>query len=878
MSDDIKNDSIDTPIDTPTVHRGISDVNIVDQVKKAFLEYSMSVIVARALPDVRDGLKPVQRRILYGMSELGITPASAHKKSARIVGEVMGKFHPHGDSSIYEAMVRMAQDFAYREPLVDGHGNFGSVDGDPPAAMRYTEARLTKVAMEMLSDLDKDTVDFMPNFDETLKEPKVLPSRIPNLLVNGSQGIAVGMATNMPPHNLGDVIDATVAYIDDNNISIRELTRIIKGPDFPTGAIITGNSEIEQIYQTGKGKVVIRSKTNIVEHSNGKSAIEITEIPYTVNKAEMIKNIAEHVKDGRITGISAIRDESDIEGMRIVIECKKDTNPNVVLNKLFAYTELQTNFSVNMLALVNGEPKVLTLRDIIYYYVMHRKDVVVRRSKFELAKAEARAHIIEGLLKAHDIIDDVIHTIRNSKNTPEAKQNLIELYGFSERQAQAILEMRLQQLTNLEINKLEAELETLRDTIAYLKAVLENEKMQYDIIKEELLSIKQKYGEPRKTQIDYNMEDINYEDLIQEKEIIVSLTQRGYIKRTPLSVYKAQNRGGKGIKSATTREDDIIKDVIATTTHCRLLFFTNLGKAYIATGYDIPEASKNAKGTAAINIINIQPDERIQHVVPLDKDHDKKYVVFATKLGFVKRMEFDEISKIRKNGLIAIELEEGDELMSVAFTNGNDDVLAVTRAGKGIRFTEEDMRPMGRNARGIRGIKFNEGDELVDLVTVDENKDILCVSENGYGKRSESNVYHRQIRGGKGMIAMTVTPKTGNIVGVRAVTEDDDVIIMNSSGITIRTALSQLARLGRDTQGVTMMRLDEDEKVISIAIVPHENEEELTADDTELENVNTEANEASVEEENVGEEGIVEEETYTSEQNGESEEPNDGNY
>ena len=496
MSDEIKNDNADTPIDKPTVHTGITDVKIVEQIKKAFLEYSMSVIVARALPDVRDGLKPVQRRILFGMSELGITPTTAHKKSARIVGEVMGKFHPHGDSSIYDAMVRMAQDFSYREPLVDGHGNFGSLDGDPPAAMRYTEARLTKVATEMLADLDKDTVDFMPNFDETLKEPTVLPSRIPNLLVNGAQGIAVGMATNIPPHNLSDVIDATVAYIDDNNISIRDLTRIIKGPDFPTGAIITGNSEIEQIYQTGKGRIVIRAKTEILEKSNGRSAIEVTEIPYTVNKAEMIKNIAEHVKDGRITGISDIRDESDIEGLRIMIECKKDANPNVILNKLFTYTELQTNFSVNMLALVGGEPKILNLRDMIYNYVLHRKDVVVRRSRFELNKAEARAHIVEGLLKAHDIIDEIIKTIRSSKTTQDAKQSLIELYGFSEKQAQAILEMRLQQLTNLEINKLEAELEALRDTISYLKAVLESDKMQYDIIKEELLSVKQKYGEP----------------------------------------------------------------------------------------------------------------------------------------------------------------------------------------------------------------------------------------------------------------------------------------------------------------------------------------------------------------------------------------------
>ena len=867
MSDEIKNDITDNPIDTPTVHTGVTDVKIVEQIKKAFLEYSMSVIVARALPDVRDGLKPVQRRILFGMSELGITPSTAHKKSARIVGEVMGKFHPHGDSSIYDAMVRMAQDFSYREPLVDGHGNFGSVDGDPPAAMRYTEARLTKVATEMLAGLDKDTVDFMPNFDETLKEPTVLPSRIPNLLVNGAQGIAVGMATNIPPHNLSDVIDAAVAYIDDNNISIRELTRIIKGPDFPTGAIITGNSEIEQIYQTGKGRIVIRAKTEILEKSNGRSAIEVTEIPYTVNKAEMIKNIADHIKDGRITGVSDIRDESDIEGLRIMIECKKDANPNVILNKLFTYTELQTNFSVNMLALVGGEPKVLNLRDMIYNYVMHRKDVVVRRSRFELNKAEARAHIIEGLLKAHDIIEDIIKTIRASKTTPEARQNLIDLYGFSEKQAQAILEMRLQQLTNLEINKLEAELETLRDTIAYLKAVLESDKMQYDIIKEELVSIKQKYGEPRKTQIDYNMEEINYEDLIQEKDIVISITQRGYIKRTPLSVYRAQNRGGRGVKGASAREDDIIKDVIATTTHCKLLFFTNFGKVYTATGYDIPEAGKNAKGTAVINLINLQPEERVQQVVPLDKEFDKKYIVFATKLGFVKRMEFDEIKKIRSNGLIAIALEEGDELVSVAFTDGNNDVMAVTKAGKGIRFCEDDMRPMGRNARGIRGIRFGAGDELVDFVTIEDGKDLLFVSENGFGKRSLSSLYRAQSRGGKGMIAMAVNEKTGGIVGMKSIDDNDDIIMMNSNGIMIRTALRQLARLGRGARGVTLMRLGENEKVVSVAIVPHDDEVEEDSlpeqtpepelDETELETAEA-ADNASDEPENTDTDGDVE--------------------
>ena len=540
----------------------------------------------------------------------------------------------------------------------------------------------------------------------------------------------------------------------------------------------------------------------------------------------MIKNIAEHVKDGRITGISDLRDESDIEGLRIMVECKKDANPNVILNKLFTYTELQTNFSVNMLALVGGEPKVLNLRDIIHVYVSHRRDVIIRRSKFDLAKAEARAHIIEGLLKAHDIIDAIIQTIRSSSTTAQARERLQEEYGFSERQAQAILEMRLQQLTNLEINKLEAELDSLRDTISYLRAILENERMQYDVIKEELLAIKEKYGKPRKTQIDYDMEEINYEDLIQEKPIVISISNRGYIKRTPLSLYKAQNRGGRGVKGATAREDDFIKEIIATTTHAKLMFFTNFGKVYTSTGYDVPEAGKNAKGTPVINLINIQSEERVQCIVAIDKDFNKKFVTFATKLGFVKRMEFDEIAKIRSNGLIAIALEEGDELMSVAFTEGDNDVIAVSKSGKGIRFNENDMRPMGRSARGVCGIKLNAGDDLVDLITVEEGRDILFVGENGFGKRSESELYHAQVRGGKGMIAMTVNSKTGDLVAMKSVSEDEDVIMMSSGGVIIRTAVSQLARLGRSTQGVTLMKLAEGETVVSVAIVPHEEPED----------------------------------------------------
>lgn len=826
-----KENNNQTHIDTPTKQTGIEQRKIVEEVRKSFLEYSMSVIVARALPDVRDGLKPVHRRILYGMSELGITASSQHKKSARIVGEVMGKFHPHGDASIYDAMVRLAQNFAIRCPLVDGQGNFGSIDGDPAGAMRYTEARLSRIAMEMLADLDKDTVDFMPNFDETLKEPTVLPAKFPNLLVNGSQGIAVGMATNIPPHNLGDVIDAAVAYIDNREISIRELTRIIKGPDFPTGAIITGSSEIEQAYQTGKGRIVIRSKAEIEEKANGKSVIHITEIPYNVNKAEMIKNIANHVKDGKIVGISDIRDESDMDGLSIVIECKRDANANVVLNKLYTYTELQSTFNVNMLALVNGEPKVLTLKDALHYYIMHRKEVVVRRCQFELNKAQARAHILEGLLKALDIIDQIIATIRGSKTAAEAKQSLIDLYEFTEKQAQAILDMRLQQLTNLERSKLEDEYNALAETIANLNAILASDEKQFAVIREELLSVKEKYNTPRKTQIDYNMDVINYEDLIQQRDIVVCMTQKGYIKRMGLDLYKAQNKGGRGVKGVVTRDDDYIKDVIATTTHSRILFFTNYGRVYSLSGYDIPEGGKTAKGSAVINLIQLQPGEKVQHFMSLEKDTAEKYIIFATKQGYVKRMELNEIQRIRSNGLIAIYLEEGDELISVALTSGEDDVILVTKEGKAIRFSEEELRPMGRTARGVRGIKFRPQDELVDMACVRGSGDIFCIAEHGFGKRTANADYRKQSRGGMGLIAMKVTEKTGKIVAARIVGDDDDVIIMNSSGIMIRTSLAQLNSISRATQGVKLMNLKDGESVVSVTIVPHEEPEEESAEE-----------------------------------------------
>ena len=826
-----KENNNQTHIDTPTKQTGIEQRKIVEEVRKSFLEYSMSVIVARALPDVRDGLKPVHRRILYGMSELGITASSQHKKSARIVGEVMGKFHPHGDASIYDAMVRLAQNFAIRCPLVDGQGNFGSIDGDPAGAMRYTEARLSRIAMEMLADLDKDTVDFMPNFDETLKEPTVLPAKFPNLLVNGSQGIAVGMATNIPPHNLGDVIDAAVAYIDNREISIRELTRIIKGPDFPTGAIITGSSEIEQAYQTGKGRIVIRSKAEIEEKANGKSVIHITEIPYNVNKAEMIKNIANHVKDGKIVGISDIRDESDMDGLSIVIECKRDANANVVLNKLYTYTELQSTFNVNMLALVNGEPKVLTLKDALHYYIMHRKEVVVRRCQFELNKAQARAHILEGLLKALDIIDQIIATIRGSKTAAEAKQSLIDLYEFTEKQAQAILDMRLQQLTNLERSKLEDEYNALAETIANLNSILASDEKQFAVIREELLSVKEKYNTPRKTQIDYNMDVINYEDLIQQRDIVVCMTQKGYIKRMGLDLYKAQNKGGRGVKGVVTRDDDYIKDVIATTTHSRILFFTNYGRVYSLSGYDIPEGGKTAKGSAVINLIQLQPGEKVQHFMSLEKDTAEKYIIFATKQGYVKRMELNEIQRIRSNGLIAIYLEEGDELISVALTSGEDDVILVTKEGKAIRFSEEELRPMGRTARGVRGIKFRPQDELVDMACVRGSGDIFCIAEHGFGKRTANADYRKQSRGGMGLIAMKVTEKTGKIVAARIVGDDDDVIIMNSSGIMIRTSLAQLNSISRATQGVKLMNLKDGESVVSVTIVPHEEPEEESAEE-----------------------------------------------
>ncbi|MBE5817273.1 MAG: DNA gyrase subunit A [Clostridiales bacterium] len=805
----------------------ILELKIVDEIKQSFLEYSMSVIVARALPDVRDGLKPVHRRILYSMNELGITAASQHKKSARIVGDVLGKYHPHGDASVYDALARMAQDFNLRYMLVDGHGHFGSIDGDPVAAMRYTEARLSKIAMEMLADIGKNVVDFIPNFDETLKEPAVLPAAIPNLLINGSQGIAVGMATNIPPHNLGEVIDASVALLDNKDISIKDLIKIIKAPDFPTGAIITGNSEIEQLYSTGRGKIYTRAKCTIEEKANGQSSIIVTEIPYMVNKANMIKNIADHVNDKKIEGISDINDHSDMEGLRIVIDIKRGYDPNVVLNKLYKLTELQSTFGANMLALVNGEPKTLNIKEMLYYYLLHRKEVLVRRCKFELEKAEARKHIVEGLIKALDIIDEIIATIRSSANTAEARTSLVEKYGFTEIQATEILNMRLQALTGLERIKLDEELASLIATIADLKETIANEDKQDSIIKADLTEIKRKYNDPRRTQVDVSATDIDIDDLVEEKNVVISLTQRGYVKRIPIDQYRLQNRGGRGVKGVAARDGDYIREIVAATTHQRILLFTSFGRVHSLTGYDIPEASKTALGSALINKLALQPNERVQQILALDKNTDNKYIVFSTKKGYVKRMMLSEIANIRKNGLNTIVLEEDDELVSVKVTSGNDDVLVATHMGKAIRFPESDLRPSGRIARGSRGIKVAEDDRVIDMdIITEDNCDIFCISENGFGKRTEASMYSNQNRGGKGVKTMNITDKTGPIASMKVVYDDKDMLIMNSSGIIIRTPIDQISTTGRNTQGVKIMRLDEDEKVVSIAIVEHLKEED----------------------------------------------------
>ena len=803
----------------------ILPIEIAEEMKKSYIDYSMSVIVGRALPDVRDGLKPVHRRILYSMSELNLTPDKPYRKSARIVGDVLGKYHPHGDSAVYLAMVRMAQDFSTRGLLVDGHGNFGSVDGDSPAAMRYTEARMSKLALELLRDIDKETVDFVPNFDESLKEPAVLPSRYPNLLVNGSNGIAVGMATSIPPHNLGEVIDATVHLIDNEECSVDDLMKFVKGPDFPTSAIIMGKENIAEAYRTGRGKVKVRARAVIEELPKGKQQIVVTEIPYQVNKAKLVERIAELVKDKKVEGISDLRDESNRNGMRIVIELKRDVNANIVLNNLYKHSQMEETFSVIMLALVNGQPKVLNLKQILYHYVQHQKDVVTRRTKFELNKAEARAHILEGLRIALDNIDAVISLIRASKTTQEAKSGLMEKFGLTDIQAQAILDMRLQRLTGLERDKIEAEYEELIKKINRLKEILANERLLLNVIKEEMLIIKENYADERRTEIRHAEGEIDIKDLIDDEEITITLTHFGYIKRLPLDTYKSQRRGGRGISALTVREEDFVKHLITTRTHNRLLFFTNRGRVFRLDAFEVPEGKRQAKGTAIVNLLQLGPNEKIATLIEVDgRADDDSYLLLATKKGIVKKTKRSEFKNINKSGLIAIGLRDDDELIDVKTTNGEKDVLLVTSNGMSIRFDEKDIRPMGRTAMGVKGITLSEGDKVVSMSLSDEGEDLLVVSQNGYGKRTDINEYRSQIRAGKGIKTYNMSEKTGEIVGATMVNNEDELMLINSDGVLIRLRVDDISVFGRVTSGVKLMKTDDEVNVVSIAKIDTEEE------------------------------------------------------
>ncbi|MCX7951235.1 MAG: DNA gyrase subunit A [Clostridiales bacterium] len=804
----------------------VLSVDIKDEMKKCYIDYAMSVIVGRALPDVRDGLKPVHRRILYSMHELGLYPDKQYRKSARIVGDVLGKYHPHGDSAVYDAMVRLAQDFSTRYPLVDGHGNFGSIDGDGAAAMRYTEARLSKISMELLRDINKDTIDFADNFDGTEKEPTVLPSRYPNLLVNGSSGIAVGMATNIPPHNLGEVIDGTVMLIDNPEVTIKELITKVKGPDFPTAGLILGKEGIRQAYETGRGRITVRAKAEI-EEEKGRNRIIVTEIPYQVNKAKLIEDIAELVKDKKIEGISDLRDESDRQGMRIVIELKRDANPNVVLNLLYKHTKMQDTFSVIMLALVDGEPKILNLKEVLTHYINFQKEVIRRRTQYELDKAEARAHILEGLRIALDHIDEVIKLIRASKTTEEARNGLMARFGLSEKQAQAILDMRLQRLTGLERDKIEQEYAELIKTINRLKEILANERLILDVIKNELLEIKEKYSDERRTKIVNSTEEIDIEDLIQEEEVVITITHAGYVKRIPIDNYKSQKRGGKGIQGLTTREDDFVENIFITSTHNNLLFFTNLGRAYKLKAYEIPEAGRTARGTNIVNILPFSPRERIQAVIAIKEFDDDKYIFFATRDGVVKKTSLSEFSSIRKSGINAINLRVDDELIGVKLTDGNSIVTIVTQNGYSITFEESDVRCMGRTAAGVKGITLRDGDIAVGMDLFDEESDLLVVSENGYGKRTPCKEYSIQNRGGKGLITYKVTEKTGSIVGAKTVKDKDEIMLINSNGIIIRLEVSGISRTSRNTMGVTLMRTTDDERIVSIAKINNQDNDEV---------------------------------------------------
>lgn len=817
--------------DTP--ESKIVEVNLTQEMRTSFLDYAMSVIVSRAIPDVRDGLKPVHRRILYAMHDLGMTPDKAYKKSARIVGEVIGKYHPHGDSAVYETMVRMAQDFSYRYMLVDGHGNFGSVDGDPAAAMRYTEARMSKISLELLRDINKDTIDFQDNYDGSEKEPAVLPSRFPNLLVNGSSGIAVGMATNIPPHQLGEVIDAILALSKDPDITIQELMEYIPGPDFPTAGLIVGRSGIRRAYETGRGSITLRARVEIEQKSNGKESIIVTELPYQVNKAKLIERIAELVHEKRIDGITDLRDESDRNGMRMVIEVRRDANANVILNNLYKHTAMQTTFGINLLALVAGQPKVLNLKQALKYYLDHQEEVIRRRTAFELKKAEARAHILEGLRIALDHIDAIIQLIRSSQTTDIARNGLMEKFSLSEKQAQAILDMRLQRLTGLEREKIEEEYQGLIQLIAELKAVLADEEKVLEIIREELLEIKDRFNDERRTEIiAASVDQIEDEDLIPQESIAITLTHNGYIKRLPISTYRSQKRGGRGVQGMGTNEDDFVEHLLTTSTHDTILFFTNKGKVYKKKGYEIPEYGRTAKGIPIVNLLEIDKDEWINTIIRVEDFVEDWFLFFTTKKGISKRTPVTEFANIRTNGLIAIHLKEEDELISVKLTDGHKDIIIGTKNGMLIRFPETDVRSMGRSATGVKGITLSGDDEVVGMEILEENDDVLIVTKNGYGKRTKGSEYRIQSRGGKGLKTCNITSKNGPLIAVKTVTGEEDIMLITAGGVLIRMAVGDISVLGRNTMGVKLIRLGDEEYVATVAKV-EKDEEENHADPVE---------------------------------------------
>ena len=807
----------------------ILPINLVGEMKKSFISYAMAVIISRALPDVRDGLKPVHRRILYAMDELSMQPDKPFRKCARLVGDVLGKYHPHGDTAVYDATVRLAQPFSTRYPLVEGHGNFGSIDGDPAAAMRYTECRMSRLTLEMLSDLDKNTVDFYPNFDETLMQPAVLPARYPNLLVNGSGGIAVGMATNIPPHNLGETIDAFVAMIDNPDITIDELMNYIPGPDFPTGGVIMGDVGIRHAYFTGRGRILVRAKTEIEQYKADRSRNIVTEIPYQVNKARLVEKIAELVHEKKVDGISDLRDESSRAGMRIVIELKKDVNANVVLNNLYKHTQLQDTFGVIMIALVDGEPKVLNLREMLWYYLQHQKEVVTRRTQFDLDKARERLHILEGLIIALDNIDEVIAIIKASANGQEAKDRLMARFGFSEKQAQAILDMRLQRLTGLEREKLEAEYAELKKTVEYLLSILADEKKLLGVIKDEVLEIRRKFADPRRTEITKIIEDIDMDDIIQEEDMVVTCTHHGYIKRISEATYRTQRRGGVGVSAGSTKNEDFLEDIFVTSTHSYIMFFTNKGRAFRIKCYSIPEAGRTAKGTPIVNLLQLGTGEFVTAAFPMGKElaaaDEESYLVLCTRNGVIKKTPLSDFSNIRKGGIIAQNLREGDELISVNRSSGSDEFIIGTREGKSIRFSEEDVRAMGRAAAGVRAIRLDEGDAVVDMSKVTKGEYVIAIAENGMGKRTDEEEYRQQGRAGKGIIAMNITEKTGKLVGLKVANGSEDLMLIRDDGIVIRIPVSTISVISRNTQGVRLMRVDGGHRVASVALAPHNDDE-----------------------------------------------------